>query len=551
MSFNINDQNAMKLFGFFKCLPLRVQIIVLVVSVLILPLIVANIQIAQDNNFWVREQANVKAKLVADVIASSPKIIEGLSYPTFSSRQEIQNYSQLIKKVSDVEFIVVIDMKAMRISHPDPAKIGKQMVGNDEGRVLNGESYFSSAQGSLGFSQRAFMPIFDQLGHQIGAVVVGIMSTSIEKAAKRVNQPILSALTLALLIGVILALVLSNSIKRILFGLEPMEIARQLGERNAVLESVREGIIAVDSDARLTVINNEAKRILGMAGISQDLIGKKIEECIPHTRLSDVVNSGEPEFDREQELNGIRILTNRVPLYIKEDVVGALATFRDMSEISKLAEELTGVNRYVEALRSSAHEFLNKLHVINGLVRTNNQQVLMEYLSDLINEDQDEQMFINNTVRDPILSAFLSSKFSRAREMGVELLLDIDNVLPKIHQPGVSHALVTLLGNLLDNAFDAVQASETKEVNLYLAKQKDEWLIEISDHGPGMPAGEIPHIFQRGFSTKGERRGLGLFLVSTALNNLNGTMDIFSEKGCGMTFFIRIPAKEIDSGSND
>ncbi|GKX55278.1 two-component system sensor histidine kinase DcuS [Leminorella grimontii] len=541
----------MKPFSFFKRLPLRVQIIILVVAVLALPLVAANVQISKDIDDRLHDQAGDKAEMVADAIASSPLVAEGLARLTPEARQEIQDYSQSIQKVTGVEFIVVIDMKAIRVSHPDTAKIGKPMVGGDEGRVLNGESYISSAKGSLGLSQRAFKPIFDHQGRQVGAVVVGIMSYSIDQAVERVNQPIMSALTLALLIGIVLAVVLSNSIKKILFGLEPLEIARQLGERNAVLASVREGIIAIDRDARLAVVNNEARRILGMAGIVQNLIGEKVDECIPHTRLSDVLNSGEPEYDREQDLNGITILTNRVPLYVNGEVVGAIATFRDMSEVSKLAEELTGVNRYVEALRSSAHEFLNKLHVINGLARSDNRLALVEYLSDIINENQGEQAFINDAVRDPILSAFLTGKFSRAKEMGVDLLLDIDDVLPEIQRAGVSHALVTLLGNLLDNAFDAVQASETKEVNLHLAQRGDEWNIEVSDSGPGMAAEQIPRLFQRGFSTKGENRGIGLFLASAALDKLNGTMDVSSREGCGMTFFIRIPAQVINGGSDD
>ncbi|HAG1966912.1 TPA: two-component system sensor histidine kinase DcuS [Salmonella enterica] len=541
----------MKPFIFFKHLPLRVQIIILVVVVLSLPLVAANIQISKNIDERLHDQAGDKAEMVADTIASSQLVVEGLTHPTPEVRHKIQDYSQSIQRITGVEFIVIIDMRAIRISHPDLTKIGKPMVGGDEGRVLNGESYISSAKGSLGLSLRAFKPIYDHQGHQVGAVVVGIMSYSIDQAAEQVNQPIMSALTLALLIGIVLAVALSNSIKKILFGLEPQEIARQLGERNAVLASVREGIIVIDRDTRLAVVNNEARRILGLAGIAQNLIGEKVDECIPHTRLSEVLLSGEPEFDREQDLNGISILTNRVPLYANGEIVGAIATFRDMSEVSKLAEELTGVNRYVEALRSSAHEFLNKLHVINGLARSDNRLVLLEYLSDIINENQGEQAFINDAVRDPILSAFLFGKFSRAREMGVDLLLDIDDVLPEIHQSGVSHALVTLLGNLLDNAFDAVQTLETKEVNLHLAQRGDEWNIEVSDSGPGIAAGEIPQLFQRGFSTKGENRGLGLFLASAALSRLNGTMDVSSNKGGGMTFFIRIPAEVINGGGND
>lgn len=540
----------MRLVSFFKHLPLRLQIIILVVVVLALPLIAANIQITRDIDDQIHDQAGEKAEEISNIIVSSPVVINGLKNLDAISLQEIQEYTQTIKKIAGVEFIVVIDMKGIRVSHPDTAKIGKPMVGGDEVRVLNGQTYISSAQGSLGLSLRAFKPIFDDKHQQVGAVVVGIMSSSIDQAVARVNQPIMSALTLALLIGIVLAVILANSIKKILFGLEPVAIARLLGERNAILESVREGIIAIDRESRLTVVNSEAKRILGMAGIHGDIIGEKVDKSIPHTRLSEVLRSGELEFDREQDLNGITILTNRVPLYADGVIVGAIATFRDMSEVSKLAEELTGVNRYVEALRSSAHEFLNKLHVINGLARSDNRQVLAEYLADIINENQQELEFIDDAIKDPILAAFLTGKFSRARELGVDLFIDIDEVIPHISDPKVTHSLVTLLGNLIDNGLDAVQQAEIKELNIRFSLLNHMLEIEIDDTGPGMPVEKITQMFQRGYSTKGKNRGIGLFLVSAALDKLNGTMDVSSNPGDGMNFLIRIPLTVI-KGSND
>lgn len=540
----------MRLVSFFKHLPLRLQIIILVVVVLALPLIAANVQITRDIDDQIHDQAGAKAEEISNIIVSSPMVINGLKNLNSVSLQEIQEYTQTIKKIAGVEFIVVIDMEGIRVSHPDSAKIGKPMVGGDEVRVLKGQTYISSAQGSLGLSLRSFKPIFDEKHQQVGAVVVGIMSSSIDQAVARVNQPIMSALTLALLIGIVLAVILANSIKKILFGLEPFAIARLLGERNAILESVREGIIAIDRESRLTVVNSEAKRILGLAGIHGDIIGEKVDKSIPHTRLSEVLRSGEFEFDREQDLNGITILTNRVPLYADGEIVGAIATFRDMSEVSMLAEELTGVNRYVEALRSSAHEFLNKLHVINGLAKSDNRQALSEYLSDIIDENQEELEFIDDAIKDPILAAFLRGKFSRAKELGVDLFIDIDEVIPNISDPKVTHSLVTLLGNLIDNGLDAVQAAEIKELNIRFSALNDVLEIEIDDTGPGIPVEKIPQMFQRGYSTKGKNRGIGLFLVSAALDKLNGTMDVSSNPGNGMNFLIRIPLTVI-KGNND
>lgn len=532
-------------------MPLRLQITLLVVVVLILPLIAANIRISHDIDDRFHHYAGQKAENIARVVAESPVVIDGLDNPVAGSQQKMRKYTQEIQEVTDVEFIVILDMQGLRLIHPDADKIGKPMEGGDGDRVLHGQTYLSSAKGSLGLSLRAFRPVINAKHQQTGAVVVGLMSSNITRSVARVNQPIMSALTLALLVGIALAVVLANSIKKILFGLEPVAIARLLEERNALLESVREGILAIDQDARLTVINSEAKRILKLAGIPTDILGHKVDEFIPQTRLPEILVSGEPELDYELDINGISILTNRVPLYVNGVISGAIATFRDMSEVRQMAEELTGVNRYVEALRSSAHEFLNKLHVINGLVHSNHHHALTSYLAEIIHDNQDEQETVHQLVRDPVLAAFLVSKFSRARELGVRFTLDISEPLPEIGDPKIAHHLVTLLGNLIDNGLDAVQTMDNKEVTLRIAVLNEDWEMEISDTGPGITPEKIPEIFRRGYSTKGENRGIGLFLVSAVLDKLNGSMDVSGHPGQGMHFLIKIPLTMISGNHND
>lgn len=535
----------------FIHMPLRLQITLLVVVVLILPLIAANIRISHDIDDRFHHYAGQKAENIARVVAESPVVIDGLDNPVAGSQQKMRKYTQEIQEVTDVEFIVILDTQGLRLIHPDADKIGKPMEGGDGDRVLHGQTYLSSAKGSLGLSLRAFRPVINAKHQQTGAVVVGLMSSNITRSVARVNQPIMSALTLALLVGIALAVVLANSIKKILFGLEPVAIARLLEERNALLESVREGILAIDQDARLTVINSEAKRILKLAGIPTDILGHKVDEFIPQTRLPEILVSGEPELDYELDINGIAILTNRVPLYVNGVISGAIATFRDMSEVRQMAEELTGVNRYVEALRSSAHEFLNKLHVINGLVHSNHHHALTSYLAEIIHDNQDEQETVHQVVRDPVLAAFLVSKFSRARELGVRFTLDISEPLPEIGDPKIAHHLVTLLGNLIDNGLDAVQTMDNKEVTLRIAVLNEDWEMEISDTGPGITSEKIPEIFRRGYSTKGENRGIGLFLVSAVLDKLNGSMDVSGRPGQGMHFLIKIPLKMISGNHND
>lgn len=530
------------MFTFFRNLQLQTKIISLICGVLMVPLIAANIHITRTIDESVHQEAAKRADDTASIVASSSIVIEGMEHLTPEHQIAIQNYTDMLSKIAQVQFIVIIDMNGVRVSHPDKNKVGQHMIGSDEQRVLNGDSYISLAKGSLGISQRAFRPIYSAEEQQIGAVVVGILSDNINQTIANTNKPIFSALTLALLIGILAAILLSHNIKNILLGLEPVEIARLLEERNAILQSVREGIIAIDNNYRLTVINDEAKRILNKAGIKGDLIGQKVDDCIPHTRLCDVLKSGEAEYDREQKLNGsIIILTNRASLRVNNEIVGAIATFRDMTEISRLAEELTGVNRYAEALRSQAHEFLNKIHVIYGLVASNNKKELEHYLTKMLGDNQAENEFIHHAIKEPLLAGFLASKFSRARELGVKLQFDIKGVLPEISNVKIVHGLITILGNLIDNGLDAVQQANEKRLNIRFDIQPEQWVIEVKDSGPGIEPEKISSIFTRGYSTKGDYRGIGLYLVAATLAELNGKIEVATQPGNGMSFLIYLP----------
>ena len=527
-----------------RSLTMQTKMILLICLVVFLALFVAHLLITRTVEDDIRKEAALKANDIAQIAAQSPLLIENLQ--TADNESMIQNYAESLKEAARVEFVVVFDMDGMRKSHPDYQKIGQHLVGGDEMPVFRGQSYVSSAEGTLGRSIRAWRPIYDLEHKQIGGVVVGILLSDVDRSVARSQIAIYWAMILALITGIIGAVLLSRSIKKTLLGLEPSEIARLIEERSAILQSVREGILAIDKDGRLTVVNDEARRILTKSGILGNPLGQPVDEWIPHTRLREVVQSGLPEFDQEQEINDTVILTNRIPLKDGDKVVGAMATFRDLTEIRKLAEELTGVNRYAEALRSQAHEFLNKLHVIFGLVRNKNYDHLAEYLAKVVEENQAEVEFVNERIQDPILAGFLLSKLSRGRELGATLRINPISALPPSPSPEVTYGLVTLLGNLIDNAFDAVQHSSKKIVEVTLKAQKNEWLIQISDSGSGLSTDQVHQIFAKGWSSKGEGRGLGLFLVGMALEKLNGKIEVTTALGQGMTFSITLPINEIE-----
>lgn len=517
---------------------LQAKITLLVCGVVAVALMAANYLVARNLQQEITDNIGRSTSHIAEVTALSPQVIAGLSGN--GSTAEMQAFAAQVARTTNSQFVVVFDMQGVRRAHPNPAMIGKHIAGGDETAALQGQEYTSIAQGSLGKSLRAFCPVYDAGGRQVGGVVVGVLLDQVEEAVAVSHRGTYYASLIGLLIGISGALLLAHNIKTTLLGLEPAAIARMLKERQAMLQSVREGIIAIDTQSRITLTNQAAERLLALAGVNGPLGGQLVTECVPNTRLNEVLHTGQAQYDQEQDLNGISLLTNRLPIVVNGTIVGAIATFRDMSDMRRLAEELTGVQAYVEALRSQAHEFMNKLQVVMGMVHTGSYQELAAYIQRVAEGQQGEMQFVGRRIREAVLAGFILSKMSRARELGVSLQLAEVSSLPPCAAAEETHQLVTILGNLLDNAFDAVAAMPQKEVSLLLVASGGRLQIEVSDSGCGMSDATARRIFEQGFSTKGRQRGLGLGLAVASVAALQGTIEFISHAGEGTTFFIDV-----------
>ncbi len=529
-------------------LNLQTKIAILVCGVVALALLVTNTLVTRHIAATVEASIAEKAADIARVVARSPLVIASLDGG--QNAPDIRSFASEIRKATNVEFVVVMDMNGIRKSHPNPALIGRHFVGGDEEAVLReGREYTSVAKGTLGVSLRAFTPVVAPDGRQVGAVSVGILLHDVERQIARTHSLIYIAVGVGLLVGVAGALALAANIKKTMFGLEPFAIARLVEERSAMLQSVREGVLAVDRDARITVVNDEATRILRKAGIEGDLLGQKVTERITNTRLQEVLESGQVELDQEQNINGVEILTNRMPIRVAGEIVGAIATFRDKTEIRLLAEQLTGIRNYAEALRAQTHEFMNKLHVILGMVRMECYDQLTAYISGIAQARQSEASAVTARIRDPVLAGFLLGKLSRARELGVSLDLAPTAVLPATADPETAHELITIVGNLVDNALDAVADAANKRVTLDFAYAGGVLTITVADSGPGVDPAVADAIFAKGFSTKADDRGWGLYLVKCSLARLNGRIGLSASESGGACFTVEIPYQSAEVAS--
>ncbi len=513
-------------------------ITLLVCTVVIFSLLVTDILISHNVERTTEDSQAEKAKTIAHIVANDSIVIDGLVGKADTSA--IQTYTNRILKNTGVQFIVVMDMGGIRKSHPDPQKIGHHFIGGDEGPVLKGKEHVSLAEGTLGISMRVFVPIFSETGEQLGAVAVGISADNVKERVKESRHIIYIGVGVGVLVGIIGAILLARHIKKSLFGLEPHRIAKILEERNTMLQSVKEGIIAVDNEARVTLINNEAKRLFKKSGLEEDFIGKDVELYMPNSRIKEVLQTGEVQLNEEQNIYGITIVTNRVPLYVKGEIVGAIATFRDKTEIRKLAEELTGIRLYAEALRAQSHEFMNKMHVVLGLTHMKQYEELQKYISGMVSEHQYEIGGVMKRIKSPLFAGFLLGKLSYAREKNIKLIISEDSYMPEIDDESITHELITIVGNLIDNALEAVTNCEKKRVEVKI-QHGDILTITVQDTGKGIQEKEIEQLFTKGYSTKGDNRGYGLYLVKESIQRINGEIHMHSLVGKGTTITIEIP----------
>ena len=498
-------------------------------SVLLLVYALWFIQISDTTRDGVKDTALAVARTFSDM----PEVKQALTLPPQSGL--IQPLALAITRRNDLLYAVVTDMHGVRYSHPNARLIGKQFIGEDIQPAFNGKENVAVNHGVLAPALRVFTPVFNDQQQQIGVVVVGISLSKVDEQIAKGRWDVLLTVLFSALVCGIGTWSLVRGLKRVLLGLEPQEISTQFQQRQAMLHSLKEGVVAVDVEGRVTLINPAASEIL-LSGP-----GKEIAHTPLLADLQEVLQTGEPIYDRELGCNGFLLISNTVPVRSQNAIVGAISTFRDKTEVSQLLQRLDGMVNYVDALRTTSHEFMNKLHVILGLLNMKSYDKLEEYVLQTAHTYQADIGEIQHRIKSPVVAGFLIGKIQRAKERGFTLNLAEESLVPDCPNEKQVTVLVTVLGNLIENALDAMSGQEEGEVSLLLHYQ-DGWLSgEVSDDGPGIPAANIDAIFNKGFSTKGENRGVGLFLANQQLHELGGTLSVESEPGVFTQFFVHLP----------
>jgi two-component system, CitB family, sensor kinase len=492
-----------------------------------------------------KNETGTKALNIAQIIADLPEVKR--AFHTEDPSVILQPLAEHYREMSDAEYVVIGNTEEVRYSHPKEDRIGKKMVGGDNEAVLRGESIVSSSVGSLGPSLRGKTPVFDDAGNVIGIVSVGFLNKEIAKDMSSYHYRMIRMSIVLLSIGIIGAVLIAYKVKRSLFGYEPERIAHLYEEKQAILESVREGIIAVNKHGIITLANSNALRMLQI-GQQEKIEGKFILKVLPHSHLIEVVRTGKKQYDEEMLLHNEIVIVNRFPIYdTQKQIIGAVASFRYKSEINRLSRALSNIKKYAEGLRAQTHEYSNKLHTISGLIQLKSYQEAIEYITKESDVTQNIVHFLMKAIPDPMLAGLLIGKLNQASELKVQLVINEDSTFQDVPSEISRDDLITIIGNIIDNAIESVLENDEDKrlVEVFFTDLGNDLIIEIDDNGNGIPKELEESVFEIGFSTKKKRgnSGFGLPLVKQAVMKLDGYITYSQSHLKGANFTIVIPKK--------
>ncbi|OAH09938.1 ATP-binding protein [Streptomyces jeddahensis] len=478
-----------------------------------------------------------RALAIAQTTAAEPQIQRALEYG--GGGDIVQTVAERIRKASGASYVVVIDLHGIRHSHPDPALIGEPV--GDPIVVLDGGTHVGSDQGATGRSANGKAPLYGPTGTLVGEVSAGLPERAVLGELWRELPTFGLYAAIAVALGSAAAFLLASRLKRSTFGLELEEIAGLLQDREAMLHGIREGVIAFDPDGRITVINDEARNLLGLG----TALGSRLEEVLPDGRLRRALDGTLTGTDLSVLTDDHCLVVNRMPVRLHGRELGAVVTVRDRTELIGLLRELDSVRGLTDALRAQQHEFTNRMHTVAGLLDIGNHDAAYQYAVESAGADQALTESVRERIGNALLVGLIVAKTTVAAERGVRMVLSDDSALGE--DPPHLRRLLTIVGNLLDNAIDAAAGGPPpgggREVRLSLVEAVDQVMVRVEDSGPGIPPGAAESIFEDGWSTRPDRgtarRGLGLALVHRLTQRHGGTITV--SEGPGAVFTVALP----------
>jgi two-component system CitB family sensor kinase len=482
------------------------------------------------------EAAEQRVVALVRSLAESPYVLAVLDEPDPS--RSLQPYAEDVRTATGTDFVVFMTSEGIRYSHPNPAQIGGKFLGHIEAARAC-RTFTETYTGTLGPSVRAVAPIGCADGRARALVSVGITLKSVGREMRGELVTLLGVVLLALSAATAGTYLVSRRFRRQTHGLSPDELTRMYEYYDAVLHAVREGLLVIDQQRRLQLANDEALRLLGLPA---DAAGRPVGELPLSPTLADAVSTGRECVDEIHLSAGRVLVVNQTTARWEGHELGTVMTLRDHTDLQALTGELDSVRGFAEALRAQAHESSNRLHTVVTMIELGQPERAVEFATAELASAQQLADRLMDSVDEPALAALLLGKAAQANEKGVELVITADTAVRDVTvEP---RDLVTLVGNLVDNAIDAALAAQApRRVTVTVRSHERDLVVRVADSGSGLDADKVRDAFTRGWSTKpADRlhgRGLGLALVGQVVDRYGGGIDVGREGGA--VFTVRLP----------
>jgi two-component system CitB family sensor kinase len=503
---------------------------------------VAAVSVTQSTREF-REVRGQRMIAVAENMASTPIVRDRYADP-FASRVLAPEVDRGVA-LSGAGLAEILDPDGTVRVSSDPSRIGKRMdLGPsraDEGRAWFGDADIDGVHNLIGQ-----VPMLSTDGDVLAVASVSERYPSVWELLSGAGERLLFYLGLGAALGLLASWLLSRRIKRHTRGLEVAEIAGLADHREALLHSIREGVVAVNTEGDITLLNDSAQELLDVGG---DAVGRRVDNVGFDPAVVEFLLSGEDDRSTGDTVIATRtrvLALNRRAATSQGQRIGTVTTMRDSTELAALQGQLSSHKSVTDTLRAQTHEFANQLHTISGLVQLGEYDAVRDLVGTLTRRRAEISDAVTQRISDPAVAALLIAKTSLAAESGVALEIAPESHLAAL-APALATDVITLLGNLIDNAVDVSVGADPAKVMVCIDDHGG-LAVSVADSGPGVPEQLREAIFARGVTSKPEvpgGRGIGLALVRLVTAQHGGTVEVSDGPAGGALFMVRLPGSPV------
>ncbi|MET0467274.1 MAG: ATP-binding protein [Aeromicrobium sp.] len=499
--------------------------------------IVGAISVQQSNASFASERG-AQMRSVAEYLANQSVVRAQITGPVPST--SLAPAIDRAVGLSGATEVTIADPAGQVLSSSDPRLVGEQAALGDS-RVQEGRGWVGDVETRGRLYVAGHAPILDDDGELVGLAIAEERYPSLWTRLTNAADELILYIGVGAGLGVAGSWLVARTVKRRTRGLEPHEFATLADHREALLHSIREGVIAVGTDGRVTMINDGARELLALG----DVVERPLAELGLDPEVVQLLSGGTDSQDAVLLVGDRVIVFNQRSASSRGQGIGTVTTMRDRTDLVSMQSQLSSNLSITDTLRAQTHEFANQLHTISGLVQLGEYDEVTSLVGVLTRRRAEISDFVTQRVADPAVAALLIAKSSVAAEAGVALALTPASALGPV-PPATSADLTTIVGNLVDNAVDACKGGDSPAVTVDLSETDAEIVLEVRDNGPGVPAELTDAIFTRGFSTKPDvlgGRGIGLPLVRLISTQRNGTVTVRHDAGA--VFTVRLPKEAL------